>query len=652
MSELIIDTLTVLGVAKSVLVVVRLTDSEGNEVVGYTDDGMIVTGGEGRTDSDGHLTLDLVPNADVRPANTYYKPTVGYQAPGLLLKSSGTQTLEEALVDDLMPLDPLALATETAAREAADNALQAELDAEETARAAADTAHEADTTNVHGIADTAQLATKAYADASAASAAAGVVDSAPSTLDTLNELAAALGDDPNLAATLTTLIGQKVPLSTVTADSDLIVGTGNAAVARLAVPASRIIGRDASGSIKALTVAEVKALLAIAPSDVSGFDTQVRDSRLDQMAAPAAAVSLNGQRVTNVADPTSAQDAATRAYVLARIADLVASSPAALDTLNELATALGNDANFATTVTNALAGKASTSHHTTHEPGGSDAMAVDAATATGSLRTLGTGATQAAAGDHLHAGRYSRLAAGEDIIQSRVLASYRTMVPLAGVPSTTIASVVKLYTVPSNYVAFITAAGVNTTAGSINVSLFAMTDGSTPVAADRVSFQAIGANASAGIGTEFVLEAGGTVWAFASASGLNLDLDVRLIPTATLLDTFTTVVIKGVSNTTDQQIYALSSGHAGNWAQSIVNGNVHNTTGSAITLLTKVSKNGAAAQTIWTQSIAANGQSGFMQATSHLRGVLDPGDTLYVVASATGLNIVSLWICERPQSIL
>lgn len=47
----------------------------------------------------------------------------------------------------------------------------------------------------------------------------------------------------------------------------------------------------------------------------------------------------------------------------------------------------------------ALAGKASTTHAATHQPGGADAMAVDAAAATGSLRTLGTGATQAAPGN-------------------------------------------------------------------------------------------------------------------------------------------------------------------------------------------------------------------------------------------------------------
>lgn len=50
-------------------------------------------------------------------------------------------------------------------------------------------------------------------------------------------------------------------------------------------------------------------------STISNFDTQVRSSRLDQMAAPTGPVSFNGQRLTDVGDPTSAQDAATRNYV-------------------------------------------------------------------------------------------------------------------------------------------------------------------------------------------------------------------------------------------------------------------------------------------------------------------------------------------------
>lgn len=57
--------------------------------------------------------------------------------------------------------------------------------------------------------NTTQLATCAFAKNEAALAAAALVAGAPSTLDTLDEIAAALNDDANLAATLTTLIGTK-----------------------------------------------------------------------------------------------------------------------------------------------------------------------------------------------------------------------------------------------------------------------------------------------------------------------------------------------------------------------------------------------------------------------------------------------------------
>lgn len=68
---------------------------------------------------------------------------------------------------------------------------------------------------------------------------------------------------------------------------------------------------------------------------------------------------LTGTPTSPTAAPgTNTTQIASTAFVVAALANLVASSPAALDTLNELAAALGNDANFATTVTNALAAKA------------------------------------------------------------------------------------------------------------------------------------------------------------------------------------------------------------------------------------------------------------------------------------------------------
>ena len=50
-------------------------------------------------------------------------------------------------------------------------------------------------------------------------------------------------------------------------------------------------------------------------STISDFDTQVRTSRLDQMAAPTASVALNAQKITGLADPTSNQDAVTLKYL-------------------------------------------------------------------------------------------------------------------------------------------------------------------------------------------------------------------------------------------------------------------------------------------------------------------------------------------------
>jgi hypothetical protein len=50
-------------------------------------------------------------------------------------------------------------------------------------------------------------------------------------------------------------------------------------------------------------------------STISDFDTQVRTSRLDQMAAPTAAVPFNAQKITGLADPTNAQDAVTLNYI-------------------------------------------------------------------------------------------------------------------------------------------------------------------------------------------------------------------------------------------------------------------------------------------------------------------------------------------------
>lgn len=78
----------------------------------------------------------------------------------------------------------------------------------------------------------------------------------------------------------------------------------------------------------------------------------------DTSRAPLASPAFTGTPTApTAAAGTATTQIATTSFVATAVANLVASSPAALDTLNELAAALGDDANFASTMTTALAGK-------------------------------------------------------------------------------------------------------------------------------------------------------------------------------------------------------------------------------------------------------------------------------------------------------
>lgn len=79
----------------------------------------------------------------------------------------------------------------------------------------------------------------------------------------------------------------------------------------------------------------------------------------------------NASHTHSSSDITDIGDYATKTYVDNSISGLVDSAPNALDTLNELAAALNDDANFATTVTNALANKANSADLATVATSGS-----------------------------------------------------------------------------------------------------------------------------------------------------------------------------------------------------------------------------------------------------------------------------------------
>ncbi|WP_218060842.1 phage tail protein [Pseudomonas defluvii] len=167
--------------------------------------------------------------------------------------------------------------------------------------------------------NTLQLANTAFVQA----ALAALVASSPEALDTLSELATALGNDPNFATTMLNALAGKAPLA-----SPVLTGTPTGPTAA-----------PGTNSLQLANTAFVAALGAIKANLASPAFTGVPT-------APTAALGTNTLQL------------ATTAFVQAAVAALVDSSPAALNTLNELAAALGDDPNFAATMTNALAGKA------------------------------------------------------------------------------------------------------------------------------------------------------------------------------------------------------------------------------------------------------------------------------------------------------
>lgn len=150
--------------------------------------------------------------------------------------------------------------------------------------------------------------------------------------------------------------------------------------------------------------------LTVAYGTTIGTATQGNDVRLSDartptlhaathVAAGADPVTLAESQVTNLVSDLAAK--ASSATVSAHLADVA--NPHATTKAQVGLGSVDNTADVAKPVSTAqqtaLNLKASTTHATTHQPGGADPMAVDAAVGVGSLRTLGIGSTQAAPGD-------------------------------------------------------------------------------------------------------------------------------------------------------------------------------------------------------------------------------------------------------------
>ncbi|MBS2294393.1 phage tail protein [Salmonella enterica subsp. enterica serovar Typhimurium] len=184
-----------------------------------------------------------------------------------------------------------------------------------------------------------------------------LINGAPGTMDTLKEIAAAINNDPKFSETINNALALKAPLASpaftgIPTAPTASQGANSTQIANTAFVKAAIttLINGAPGTLD--TLKEIAAAINNDPN----FSTTINNALA--LKAPLASPALTGvPTAPTAAQGTNNTQIATTAYVRAAISALVGSSPEALDTLNELAAALGNDPNFATTMTNALAGK-------------------------------------------------------------------------------------------------------------------------------------------------------------------------------------------------------------------------------------------------------------------------------------------------------
>jgi hypothetical protein len=197
-----------------------------------------------------------------------------------------------------------------------------------------------------------------YFTADAAAALSDLIDGAPDLLNTLNELAAAIGDDANFVTTMTTNLAAKAPLAsptftgTVSGITKSMVGLGN--VDNTADSAKQVSTAQAT----AIATAKSEAI-STASSDAT---TKANNAKSGAESTAASALASHESDTTNIHGIADTSALATKTYAdnaaSTAVAAVVNAAPAALDTLKELADALTADEGTAATLATLVGTKA------------------------------------------------------------------------------------------------------------------------------------------------------------------------------------------------------------------------------------------------------------------------------------------------------
>ncbi|EFD3088152.1 phage tail protein [Escherichia coli] len=257
--------------------------------------------------------------------------------------------------------------SETNAKTSADNAASSKAAAASSAGSAASSASSASASKdeatrqasaAKGSATTATTkASEAAGSATAASQSKVAAESAATRAETAAKRAEDIADAVSLEDASTTKKGVVQLSSATNSTSESLAATPKAVKAAYDLANAKYTAQDATTARKGIVQL---SSATNSPSETLAATPKAVKAVMDETnkKAPLNSPALTGTPTTPTAPKgTNNTQIASTAYVMAAIAALVDSSPDALNTLNELAAALGNDPNFATTMTNALAGK-------------------------------------------------------------------------------------------------------------------------------------------------------------------------------------------------------------------------------------------------------------------------------------------------------